>query len=210
MRRSSAPSQRRSSPIHNSPKLDNLVKNENLRDSKSVLNALNSFVESIDDVNFSSETRKRPLHDDQTDSSSQKIRQIDMESAISVKHNDGKLPSLNTETVRYNAVWAKVSGRKHKIWEGDCTVITDGKMTTVKDLDGKTIGVTNSAFKKTSLDEVDCGYRFVVGGKEIEIAKKISGEENVTTTSPVNPPFQKEFKVYRYSVDYVITTFFYL
>lgn len=179
MKRSAAPSRRNfvATPIQNSsPLLTNKEIGDDSKNVQAVLNAVNKTSEVNEEPTEDGGDAKRFCDDQKC---SQNARRLSVTCQLSTTKEEPV--ASGTNTTRFSAVWTKLSSRKHKIWEGDCTVITDGRSTTVKDADGKIIGVSNSAFKNAKINEVESGYRFVVSGKEVEICSRLVDEEEKFT-----------------------------
>ncbi|KAK6326932.1 hypothetical protein J4Q44_G00025770 [Coregonus suidteri] len=64
-------------------------------------------------------------------------------------------------------MWCKVSGRKHKRWEGDAVLVTRGRTATLKDMEGKDIG-KGSGYKVSELASLCEGEALMIGGKQVE------------------------------------------
>uniref|UniRef100_A0A8D8ES09 DNA repair and recombination protein RAD54-like n=1 Tax=Culex pipiens TaxID=7175 RepID=A0A8D8ES09_CULPI len=87
-----------------------------------------------------------------------------------------------TSQVRFKVCWGKITTKKHKTWEGDGTLtIVGGKSATLRDEDGKVIGNAGSV-KGEELEE---GSRLIVGSKEVELVERIGGEVAKENDVPV-------------------------
>ncbi|XP_078317379.1 DNA repair and recombination protein RAD54B-like isoform X2 [Crassostrea virginica] len=70
---------------------------------------------------------------------------------------------------RYFAVmWCKLSKKKHKKWEGDAVLVTQGRNATLYDIEGKVIGKA-TGYKCTELEALKEDESLTVGGKEIQV-----------------------------------------
>ncbi|XP_077986095.1 DNA repair and recombination protein RAD54B-like [Glandiceps talaboti] len=76
----------------------------------------------------------------------------------------------------YNVMWAKLTKKKHKKWEGDAILMTKGRSTKLVDMEGKEIG-HSSGYKLSDLQNLQEGQSLVIGGKEIEVMNAISEED---------------------------------
>ncbi|KAI8521239.1 DNA repair and recombination protein rad54b [Branchiostoma belcheri] len=101
---------------------------------------------------------------------------------IQPKHNHdnstytGPTEGGGHQTRYYNVMWCKVSGRKHKRWEGDAVLVVHKRSVELLDTEGKKIGGA-SGYKTTELSEMTEGQTLKVGGKEVEIYDEISLED---------------------------------
>lgn len=70
---------------------------------------------------------------------------------------------------RYFAVmWCKLSKKKHKKWEGDAVLVTQGRNATLYDIEGKVIGKA-TGYKSTELEALKEDESLTIGGKEIQV-----------------------------------------
>ncbi|XP_070187722.1 DNA repair and recombination protein RAD54B-like isoform X2 [Littorina saxatilis] len=76
----------------------------------------------------------------------------------------------------FSVVWCKLSKKKHKKWEGDAVLVTQGRRVTLYDMDGKEIG-KGSGYKSAELESLAEDETLVVGGKEIQVMSKLSEEQ---------------------------------
>ncbi|CAL1276672.1 unnamed protein product [Larinioides sclopetarius] len=86
------------------------------------------------------------------------------------------LPSSNKVELYYNVLWCKRSAKKHKIWEGDGTLIIKGRSAILKDPDGKIID-RGIGYKIKEIESLEDGSKFYIGGKECEIQYLMSTDE---------------------------------
>uniref|UniRef100_T1J5D6 DNA repair and recombination protein RAD54-like n=1 Tax=Strigamia maritima TaxID=126957 RepID=T1J5D6_STRMM len=113
---------------------------------------------------------------------------------INIKPNDSNDKTLEEGGTRYyNVVWCKPSKKKHKKWEDDAVLIVKGRSLTLKDMEGKQIGQANANQK--TIDDLESGNTFVVGGKEIEIVSLIKDPKGscfLTIPEPLVVPVRKK------------------
>lgn len=76
------------------------------------------------------------------------------------------------DTKYFSAVWARQSGRKHKVWTGDGFVEICGRFGQLRDLSGKLQGTTQ--LKADSADHLESGSRLHMGGNEAELVDRLS------------------------------------
>ncbi|XP_042899076.1 DNA repair and recombination protein RAD54B isoform X2 [Parasteatoda tepidariorum] len=76
---------------------------------------------------------------------------------------------------KYNVLWCKRSGKKHKIWEGDGILIVRNRSAILKNSEGKEID-RGMGYKLKDISALEEGSKFYVGGKECEIQNLISSE----------------------------------
>lgn len=78
-------------------------------------------------------------------------------------------PAENGAKQRYFAVmWCKLSKKKHKKWEGDAVLVTQGRNATLYDIEGKVIG-KGTGYKCTELEVLKEDESLTIGGKEIQV-----------------------------------------
>ncbi|XP_023994564.1 DNA repair and recombination protein RAD54B-like, partial [Salvelinus sp. IW2-2015] len=70
-------------------------------------------------------------------------------------------------------MWCKASGRKHKRWQGDAVLVTQGRTATLKDMEGKDIG-KGSGYKVSELASLGEGETLMIGAKQVEVMGLIS------------------------------------
>uniref|UniRef100_A0A1Q3EZ06 DNA repair and recombination protein RAD54-like n=1 Tax=Culex tarsalis TaxID=7177 RepID=A0A1Q3EZ06_CULTA len=81
-------------------------------------------------------------------------------------------PPTQQQQVKFRVCWGKITTKKHKTWEGDGTLTVGGRSATLRDEDGKVIGSSGSV----KVEELDEGARLIVGSKEVELVERIDGE----------------------------------
>ncbi|XP_055936939.1 DNA repair and recombination protein RAD54B-like isoform X2 [Argiope bruennichi] len=86
----------------------------------------------------------------------------------------------------YNVLWCKRSAKKHKIWEGDGTLIIRGRSAVLKDSEGKIID-RGIGYKIKEIESLEDGSKFFIGGKECEIQYLMSAEECKNLRTPDAP-----------------------
>uniref|UniRef100_A0A8C2WWD6 RAD54 homolog B n=1 Tax=Cyclopterus lumpus TaxID=8103 RepID=A0A8C2WWD6_CYCLU len=98
-------------------------------------------------------------------------------SLVCVTGAAGSESGCSQDGVRYFSVmWCKASKKKHKRWEGDAVMVTRGRSTTLKDMEGKDIG-KGSGYKVSVLASLSEGETLMIGGKEVEVMGVISAED---------------------------------
>ncbi|KAM9404599.1 DNA repair and recombination protein RAD54B isoform 2-T2 [Salvelinus alpinus] len=73
----------------------------------------------------------------------------------------------------FSVMWCKASGRKHKRWQGDAVLVTQGRTATLKDMEGKDIG-KGSGYKVSELASLGEGETLMIGAKQVEVMGLIS------------------------------------
>ncbi|XP_061175065.1 DNA repair and recombination protein RAD54B-like [Saccostrea echinata] len=78
---------------------------------------------------------------------------------------------------RYFAVmWCKLSKKKHKKWEGDAVLVTQGRNVTLYDIEGKVIGKA-TGYKSVELEALKEDETLMIGGKEIQVMSIMTEEQ---------------------------------
>ncbi|XP_062589715.1 DNA repair and recombination protein RAD54B-like [Saccostrea cucullata] len=78
---------------------------------------------------------------------------------------------------RYFAVmWCKLSKKKHKKWEGDAVLVTQGRSVTLYDIEGKVIGKA-TGYKCAELEALKEDETLMIGGKEIQVMSVMTEEQ---------------------------------
>eukprot|EP00118_Oscarella_pearsei_P020799 m.229567 g.229567 ORF g.229567 m.229567 type:complete len:886 (+) comp40045_c0_seq52:113-2770(+) len=108
----------------------------------------------------------------------------------------------NPRKCYYSVMWCKLSRKKHKKWEGDAILVTDGRTATLKDMEGKDIA-KSSGYKSSDIASMEEGSTLAIGGKEIEVmnvipesdwhsgkcfAGSVASSSSVTSSSIINEP----------------------
>lgn len=86
-----------------------------------------------------------------------------------INHSQEQPNHDDSNVFRYfSCVWARMSGRKHKKWEGDALIKVGSRSVVLIETSGKELG-RGSGYKIQELADLDDGGRLTVGGKEVEI-----------------------------------------
>ncbi|KAJ3227576.1 helicase [Clydaea vesicula] len=96
----------------------------------------------------------------------------DLVSVIATKYEENRLEvTCESKTFFcYSVVWRRKTNKKHKTWEGDGFLSTDGQLAVLQNSEGKEIGrSTGKIFSK----EFGDGAELIISGKEIEVTGKI-------------------------------------
>ena len=108
------------------------------------------------------------------------ISKNDTQPESSVKEN----LSENTGFVKFNVVYGKVSGRKHKIYEDDGTLEFSGsKSAILRDSNGRIIG-SSMSIKTVEIFE---GAKMVIGSKEVEVIDRVNENKTSKAVIPKKP-----------------------
>ncbi|XP_067671287.1 DNA repair and recombination protein RAD54B-like [Haliotis asinina] len=75
-----------------------------------------------------------------------------------------------------SVVWCKRSKKKHKKWEGDAVLVTQGRSVTLYDMESKEIG-RGSGYKADELASLKEDETLYVGGKEIQVMSVLTEEQ---------------------------------
>lgn len=97
-------------------------------------------------------------------------------------HNKGtdELKEVKQPTFRYwRVMYAKPSSRKHKIWEDDGVLIVNEATFVVKGSEQEEVARSENV-TLIDIQRLKCGYRLLVGSKEVEILEGISDKEFVS------------------------------
>ncbi|XP_046840079.1 DNA repair and recombination protein RAD54B-like [Xenia sp. Carnegie-2017] len=97
----------------------------------------------------------------------------------STSHLDQAKTEMKIEdnaTCFYSVMWAKISKKKHKTWEGDGILLMKGKTAILQDSEGKEIG-KSSGFKCSHLKKLTEGEMLIIGGKEVEVTGEIAKDD---------------------------------
>ncbi|KAL4240145.1 DNA repair and recombination protein rad54b [Mactra antiquata] len=96
----------------------------------------------------------------------------------SSNNNSGNSENTENPTSKcryFNVVWCKRSNKKHKKWEGDAVLVTQGRSVTLYDTEGKEIG-KSSGYKSTELASLREDETLPIGGKEIQVMSLMDEE----------------------------------
>lgn len=106
---------------------------------------------------------------------------VDISSRLSVqepvenlaKKSDVQLAPDESSVSYYEAMYAKVSSKKHKKWKGDGFVVVSGRAVKLISESGKTLS-SGSGHKLSFLSNLDEGSLIKIGGFEAELVSRIS------------------------------------
>ncbi|XP_056017684.1 DNA repair and recombination protein RAD54B-like [Ostrea edulis] len=101
-------------------------------------------------------------------------------------HSSISLPSCQTtagngvhRSRHFAVMWCKLSKKKHKKWEGDAILVTQGRNATLYDTEGKIIG-KGTGYKCAELEALKEDESLTIGAKEIQVMSLMT-EEHFTS-----------------------------
>ncbi|KAF4528712.1 hypothetical protein B566_EDAN014280 [Ephemera danica] len=193
MRKSSAPSFLKSRVSSGLVKTNENSSNKNtvsvpdptaVRSTSRILSLLNGDPDTIEDVSCSMQSNNSEIENDED---SKKIPSADHQIQTP------NVASDTSEKIIFEAVYRKMTSKKHKTWEGDGTVQVEGRCAILKDDTGKEMG-RNSKVKADVIFEE--GTQLLIGGKEVELGSILQRQavQQRAPSPPLQVPVAKKMK----------------